>query len=532
MSPVAFEPGTPFAGAASEFGFEVPQGDPAELNAAARQAGLTADGLDSDVGTLNRAVGAAQSAWDGAAQSAFGAYAASLVAAFDHNSKVVSDGGRVLSGLASELESAQRATAQAYDQCTHYQGVVETQTQAQAQYAQNANQLSMRASLAPHPHDRANLQSQADSQQRLATQAANAVTQANGELAYWKRQGANAYSAYQQHAQAAARRISSLKEELQQPRHLPHNAPIPIPLTAADVRFVKDKLPAISKIPLSEWDHDPSKALRKLTGGRPITPAEALLLAQIVANEQARARQHHSGGGSIFSDAWSDIKHTADWGYDHVVKPVGDALASFGSALLHDPKDTLNVLEGALLAAAGTAGEAGGGLLDATGIGAPLGVTLNVASAGAIAAGGALTVKGAAGLGSYAAQHPVQASNAANSGTATGSGANSEVAQIQRVWDVSDVDGIQEHITDSDLQAAQRELNGETVATKGDGTPYDHVQEVRDAQNGLLNRIGTLKRMISSGRLTPAASDVAQQRLGYLSKLLDRTEKYVPRPPR
>lgn len=529
MSLLGFS-GSPFAAVGSEFGFEVPQGDPGELNGAARQAGLVANGWDSDAGTLRGAAGAASAAWTGAAQSAFGSYAAVLVAAFDRNSGVLSDVSGVLSGLASELESAQRATRQAYDQCTHYQGVVQSQTQAQQQYAQNANQLSMSASLAPHPHARADLQSRADGQQRLADQAAGQVKQASGELDYWKQQGANACSAYQQHAEAASRRIVSLQGQLQHPRHLHADAPIPIPVSAADVKFIESKLPAIAKIPASDWGRDAGAALRRLTGGRPLTPAEALLLSQVIAAAQTRAKHQHSGGGSIFDDVWSglkdgwhDVEGGANWFYENVIKPGADGVASLAGALVHDPKDTLNVLEGALLTAAGAGGEFGGGLLDATGIGAPVGVSLNVASAGAIAAGGTLATKGAIGLGSYAAQHPVQVLNQASS-------APSETAQqIQKVYDTSDVDGILEHTTDRDLQAAQRELNGETVATKSDGTPYDHVQEVRDAQNGLMNRIDTLKKMIGSGKLTPGASEVAQQRLGYLSKLLDRTEKYVPR---
>uniref|UniRef100_UPI002455AA06 polymorphic toxin type 28 domain-containing protein n=1 Tax=Nocardia brasiliensis TaxID=37326 RepID=UPI002455AA06 len=44
-----------------------------------------------------------------------------------------------------------------------------------------------------------------------------------------------------------------------------------------------------------------------------------------------------------------------------------------------------------------------------------------------------------------------------------------------------------EHLTERDLDAARRELNGEVVARKPDGTPWYHVREVRDAQNGLVN---------------------------------------------
>lgn len=36
---------------------------------------------------------------------------------------------------------------------------------------------------------------------------------------------------------------------------------------------------------------------------------------------------------------------------------------------------------------------------------------------------------------------------------------------------------------------ARRELNGEVVARKPNGQPWDHVDEVRNAQRGLVNRV-------------------------------------------
>jgi hypothetical protein len=58
---------------------------------------------------------------------------------------------------------------------------------------------------------------------------------------------------------------------------------------------------------------------------------------------------------------------------------------------------------GLALTALGGTGEAGGGLLDATGVGAVLGVPLNVASAGAIIGGVAMTAGGGGGLAKDAA---------------------------------------------------------------------------------------------------------------------------------
>lgn len=141
-------------------------------------------------------------------------------------------------------------------------------------------------------------------------------------------------------------------------------------------------------------------------------------------------------------------------------------------------------------------------------------------------------------------------SEAATAGSA-GATATTDAAQTARIYDATDLKGIFEHITDRDLEAAQRELNGETVSTRSDGTPYDHVDEVRNAQNGLMNRIDTLKKMIGSGRLTPdasglpsvgsatsASSSTAQRKMcpaplasGELSALLDRVKDGEKLPP-
>ena len=93
----------------------------------------------------------------------------------------------------------------------------------------------------------------------------------------------------------------------------------------------------------------------------------------------------------------------------------------------------------------------------------------------------------------------------------------------------SKTDRIKEHLTDSDLDAARRELNGEVVARKPDGTPWDHVQEVRDAQTGLVNRIEQLKRILGDSRTTDAAAAAARSELSEASRLLDYSEQFVPR---
>jgi RHS repeat-associated protein len=87
-----------------------------------------------------------------------------------------------------------------------------------------------------------------------------------------------------------------------------------------------------------------------------------------------------------------------------------------------------------------------------------------------------------------------------------------------------------EHLTERDLDAARREAKGEVVARKPDGTPYDHQHEVKDAQNGLLNRIQEINNKLSHPNTPAAEREALQRELSEASKLLDHSEGYLPRP--
>ncbi|WP_353963378.1 polymorphic toxin type 28 domain-containing protein [Streptomyces sp. NBC_00091] len=90
-------------------------------------------------------------------------------------------------------------------------------------------------------------------------------------------------------------------------------------------------------------------------------------------------------------------------------------------------------------------------------------------------------------------------------------------------------DRIAEHLTFRDLDAAKRELGGEVVARKADGTPWDHVSEVRDAQTGLLNHMHQIKVQMSKAGVDHPSFSSLQSEFSQASKLLDCSEKYVPR---
>ena len=88
---------------------------------------------------------------------------------------------------------------------------------------------------------------------------------------------------------------------------------------------------------------------------------------------------------------------------------------------------------------------------------------------------------------------------------------------------------MKEHILNGELDAARREAAGEVVARKPDGTPWDHVTELQDAQRGLLNRIAKINRELSNSSLDDAARKALTDELSQASQLLDLTEEYLPR---
>ncbi|MEU4556715.1 polymorphic toxin type 28 domain-containing protein [Micromonospora violae] len=89
---------------------------------------------------------------------------------------------------------------------------------------------------------------------------------------------------------------------------------------------------------------------------------------------------------------------------------------------------------------------------------------------------------------------------------------------------------VRDHLQPKDLTGAQRELRGEVLsARRSNGTPYDHIDEVTSAQAGLYNRIGTIKSRLGTVNLDSATRASLQIELGYASRMLDYSYKYVPR---
>jgi uncharacterized protein YukE len=203
-----------------------------------------------------------------------------------------------------------------------------------------------------------------------------------------------------------------------------------------------------------------------------------------------------------------------------LAKDVGativNGVASFGNAMVHHPGETAALVGGVALTAISAGGEGVGLALDATGVGAVAGLPLNAVAASGVAAGAGLTDAATTSLMQHAAGNdalsPVRGSEPARTSP-------------------TKTDRMKEHLAEKDLDAARRELDGEVVATKPNGQPWDHVDEVRNAQRGLVNRIGQLKRLLGDSRTGEPDRAAYESELSEASRLLDHSEQYVPRTP-
>lgn len=297
----------PFGGA-TPFGFSIPQGDVGELDAASAKAAGAALGFSSRAGDVTSAVGSASAGWEGAAESAFVAYAGHLRAVLNSNSEVLGRASQALSTFARELEHAQQVTRQAADECETYHGELQTQQGLAELHGGNAQTLYTQASIAAHPQVQGDLLKQAHSEAGLARQATDAAAKAQGEFDSWQKRGKDAYTTYTTQADAAARQISGLAGELRPPAALPGGGgPVPISVTPADMSFAQSLLPAIQGMPASSWGDDPGVQLSALNGGQPLTPSQVLAVYDVVKAQQAE------GQGSII-DGLGGLANTATGG--------------------------------------------------------------------------------------------------------------------------------------------------------------------------------------------------------------------------
>jgi hypothetical protein len=91
------------------------------------------------------------------------------------------------------------------------------------------------------------------------------------------------------------------------------------------------------------------------------------------------------------------------------------------------------------------------------------------------------------------------------------------------------VQGIENRITNTlnekHYEAVRAELEGKVVATKSNGTPYDHITEVREARVGQIDAAKNLQTALGSPSLNPAARETLEQALSKASKSIDDATK-------
>ena len=301
--------GSPFAaaggGGLTSFGFEIPFGDPGEIEHAANGATVASAGFSFRAQDVRSAIGQALAGWEGSAQAAFADYADGTVAVLNANAEAFGRAGTVLAAFGRELEQAQRITREAASQCTYYQGQMNTALGRQQQYARSATTLYQQAATAAHPQMQGELMHQAGIAQGAADAAGRDADAARAEFEHWQAQGIKADQAYQHQAQAAAREIQAAAGQIRNVPALPGGAPIPISVSPSDIAFAKSILASSLNVPGSAWAN-PGQVLQMLARGE-VTPSQVLALYKLTLQEKAK------GTGS-FWDALGGFVHTATFG--------------------------------------------------------------------------------------------------------------------------------------------------------------------------------------------------------------------------
>jgi hypothetical protein len=160
---------------------------------------------------------------------------------------------------------------------------------------------------------------------------------------------------------------------------------------------------------------------------------------------------------------WSQVGGVLDVvgdGLEHMGDDVLNGLASVGNAAIHHPGDIAMMAAGLGLTVLSVGGEIGGVALDATGVGAVVGVPANVVSAAGIVTGASMMMAGAADLGSHAtgddAVSPASSGDDAPPDVSNGPGprSSSDEGQIARRF------GASRKAVDQAIHVVKKELGG------------------------------------------------------------------------
>jgi hypothetical protein len=214
----------------SDFGFEVPQGDPGALEAAAgswRQLGTALD-LQGQAVAAGGQVALVAGAWEGSAANSFAGSAERLVDAHAANVGACAGAAAALSELSRALEQAQQTTRQALADCEQYSGQVTTQQTAADQAGTAAQHARDAAAAAVHPSAAAALNREAGMQEQQQATAQHAATQAQNQLNAARTRGQQAVTAYEGDARAVVGRLHGAAGELRPVPELGHGWADPV----------------------------------------------------------------------------------------------------------------------------------------------------------------------------------------------------------------------------------------------------------------------------------------------------------------
>lgn len=207
----------------TSFGFEIPQGDPSAVAAAADSLARLGAALDAQSRALAAGAHAALGAhaWEGLAADAFAGYASHVVSACTLNESTCGDTATALHSFADQLAHAQSITRQALADCEQYQGELAAQLRLADTAGDAARTASQVAAAAPHPAVAAEYQRQAQQSEQQQVVAQGAANAAQSHLEDTQRRGQLASEVYQIEAAALDARLGSAAGTLRPAPPLP-----------------------------------------------------------------------------------------------------------------------------------------------------------------------------------------------------------------------------------------------------------------------------------------------------------------------
>jgi hypothetical protein len=279
---------TALATGLTEFGFEVPAGDPGGVSDAARALAKLGAALSEHAHHVSRAESQARGdeCWAGEAANAYGAYSGRLAHGASANGSALQSAASALRGFAHDLEHAQKITRAALADCVRLQQQMSVQRGLAAAAAQTSLAATNQAISAPHPALASDYQRQAAEALRRQITAHAAADAAETELEAAKRRGRHASEAYTHAADAIGRQLHAVGGELHRAPKLSGRPPVPVSVTPEDVQLANALMHAAEVLGPEDLDPFEGTQLERLLGRR-LTPGAIQQLTEDLREKQA-----------------------------------------------------------------------------------------------------------------------------------------------------------------------------------------------------------------------------------------------------